>query len=1086
MKRTLVLSVLAVFLLLNLSFAKDKKSDKENKTKWSQIIGSLKFRSIGPGVTSGRITDIVVEPNNQSVWYIAFASGGIWKTTNSGVTFSPIFDHQAVYSIGCLTISPHNPNVLWAGTGENNSQRSVPWGNGVYMSIDGGKTWKHKGLKQSEHIAKILIAPNNENTIYVAAQGPLWGAGGERGLYKSTDGGNSWDTCLYISENTGVTDVVMDPRNPDVLYAASYQRARHVWTLINGGPEAAVYKSTDAGKTWNKLGNGLPGGELGRIGLAISPANPDYVFATIEEYSGKGGFYASTDRGASWEKRNPWFSHSAQYYTEIFCDPHNPDLLYVADTYTRISYDGGRTFKHLGNNSRHVDDHALWIAPDNTKHLIIGGDGGLYETFDRGKTWRFFSNLPCTQDYRIGIDNAEPFYNVYYGTQDNNTWGGPSRTNSSGGITNDFWFQVVGGDGYQARIDPNNPNIVYGQWQYGNLVRFDRKSGEVFYIKPQPEKDEELRWNWDTPLLVSNHSPTRIYIAANRVFRSDNRGDKWTAISKDLTRQIDRNELPIMGKVWSPDAIAKNASTSLYGNIVAMSESPINENLLVIGTDDGLIQVTEDGGNTWREISSFASVPETTYVSDIFTSQHNENVIYATFNNHKRADFKPYVLKSNDKGKSWKLINKGIPENEPVWTIYEDHIKPNLLFLGTEYSLYISTNGGDSWFKHASGLPTIAIRDIEIQKRENDLCLATFGRGIYILDDYSPLREMTNDVLKKDAFIFPIKDALMYIQDDAFSKRNQGSSFYRAKNPPFGATFTYYLKESIKTKKQLRKKAEQKAEKDGETIKYPTLAELQAEDEEQSPYLLFRITDMSGNTIRLLKAPATKGVGKITWDMRYSDVSPVSEKTNINKNAGMPVLPGQYRVCMAKVVDGKITKLTEPETFTCKLLNNASLPTSNRKALADFQQKTARLENGVFATVSLLNETKKQIKLIKKSLLSAANVNIKTLEKVRNIEKKLQALNIKLNGNSSISKRNENQTPAIVERLTYVIWGIWATDNNPTETQKNNYRIASEQLAPVLNELSQIVSVDISSLRAELQKLNAPWVPGMLPQWKPE
>jgi photosystem II stability/assembly factor-like uncharacterized protein len=1086
MKRLAVLSILALFLLLNQSFAKGDDESEKSKTKWSDIIGSMKFRSIGPGVTSGRITDIAVNPENKSVWYIAFASSGLWKTTNSGVTFKPVFANQGSYSVGCITLDSDNPNVIWLGSGENNSQRSVPWGDGIYKSLDGGISWKNMGLKESEHIAKILIDPRDHDIIYVAAQGPLWGPGGDRGLYKSTDGGETWDTTLYISKHTGVTDVIMDPRNPDVLYAASYQRARHVWTLIDGGPEAAVYKTTNAGETWNKLGNGLPGGELGRIGLAISPVNPDYVFATIEEYTGKGGFYASTDRGASWTKRNPWFSHSAQYYTEIFCDPKNSDLLYVADTYTRISYDGGRTFKHLGNNHRHVDDHALWIDQDDTKHILIGGDGGLYESFDRGKTWRFFSNLPCTQDYRIGIDNAEPFYNVYYGTQDNNSWGGPSRTNSSGGITNDFWYLVVGGDGYQARVDPNDPNIVYGQWQYGNLVRFDRKSGEVFYIKPQPEKGELLRWNWDTPLLISHHSPTRIYIAANRIYRSDNRGDKWTAISPDLTRQIDRNQLPIMGKLWGPDAVAKNASTSLYGNIVALAESPINENLLIAGTDDGLIQITEDGGKNWEKISSFPSVPETTYVSDIFVSQHDENVIYATFNNHKRADFKPYVLKSNDKGKSWKMIAKGIPDNEPVWTIYEDHVNPELLFLGTEYSFYISTNGGESWFKHKSGLPTIAVRDIEIQKRENDVCLATFGRGIYILDDYSPLRKMTDEVLEKDAYIFPVKDALMYIQDDSFSKQSQGSSFYRANNPPFGATFTYYLKESIKTKKQLRKEAEKKAEKDGKTIKYPTLEELQAEDEEQAPYLIFKISDMDGNVIRLLKAPAMKGVNKITWDMRYPDVSPVSENLNINKNAGMPVIPGQYKVCMAKNVNGVITKLTEPVVFTCKLLNNSSLPASDRKALAEFQQKTARLQNAVFATASAIQETKKKTKLIKNALMSSVNVDVKTLEKVRDIEAKLQALSIKMTGNTSISKRNENQTPSIVERLTYVIWGIWATNNNPTETQKQNYKIASEQLTPVIDELRQIVSVDIASLKAELQKLNAPWIPGTLPQWNPK
>ncbi len=1084
MKRLFILIILALFLVINLSQTKEKNGNDKDEVKLAQILGALKFRELGPGVTSGRIADIAVNPTNTSVWYIGFASGGLWKTTNGGVTFTPLFDSQKSYSIGCVTIDPHNPNVIWVGTGENNSQRSVPWGDGIYKSCDGGKTWKNMGLKNSEHIAKIIVHPEDPDIIYVAAQGPLWGPGGDRGLYKSTDGGKTWDTTLYISKHTGVTDVIMDPRNPDVLYAASYQRARRVWTLINGGPEAAVYKTTNGGKNWKKLTNGLPGGDLGRIGLALAPANPDIVYATIEEYTGKGGFYASTDRGASWQKRNPWFSRSAQYYTEIFCDPYNPDLLYVVDTYTRISYDGGRTFKHLGNKYRHVDDHAIWIDPADTKHLLIGGDGGLYETFDRGKSFRFFANLPCTQNYRVGIDNAEPFYNVYYGTQDNNTWGGPSRTTQSGGITNDFWYQVVGGDGYQARIDPNNPNIVYAQWQYGNLIRYDRKSGEVFYIKPQPEKDEMLRWNWDTPLILSNHSPTRLYIAANRVFRSDDRGDKWVAISPDLTRQIDRNQLPIMGKVWGPDAVAKNASTSLYGNIVAMAESPLNENLLAVGTDDGLIQITEDGGKTWNKISTFPSVPETTYVSDIYLSQHNENVIYATFNNHKRADFKPYVLKSEDKGKTWKSITEGIPENHPVWTIYEDHKNPNLLFLGTEYSFFISTVAGKNWFQHKSGLPTIAVRDIEIQKRENDIVLATFGRGVYVLDDYSPLQNLAKETLDKEAHIFPVKDALIYIEDDSYRKNNQGGSFYRAKNPPFGATFTYYLKESIKTKKQLRKEAEKKAEKEGKTIKYPTLEELQAEDEEQAPYLIFKIEDMNGNAIRLLKAPASKGIHRITWDMRYPSPTPVNEKTNINKNAGMPVMPGQYKVTMFKNVDGKVTQLAGPVTFTCKLLNNAAISTNDRKALAAFQEKVSDLTWAVYGTQALLSETQKHIKLIEKSLMSSVNIDENLLNKTREIKRKLNEISIKLNGNTSIAKRNENQTPSITDRLTYVIWGMWATNNAPTETQKMNYRIASEELEPALNNLKQIINIDIASLKAELQKLKAPWVPGVIPEWK--
>ncbi|MGB9912526.1 MAG: WD40/YVTN/BNR-like repeat-containing protein, partial [Candidatus Kapaibacteriota bacterium] len=718
------------------SYTKDtKKSESVESPKREVNFDNIKLRAIGPAVFGGRVSDIAVNPYNKKEFYVAVASGGVWKTTNSGTTFFPVFDTYGSFSIGCIAIDSKNPNVVWVGTGENNSQRSVSWGDGVYKSIDGGKSWKNMGLKNSEHIGKIVIHPQNSDVVYVAAQGPLWGPGGDRGLYKTTDGGKTWELVLKISENTGVTDVVMDPRDPNVLYCASYQRRRHVWTLINGGPEAAIYKTTDGGKSWEKLQNGLPSGELGRIGLGLSPADPDIIYAIIEGNEGKGGIYRSTDRGASWEKRNSWFSGSAQYYHEVFCDPKNPERVFFVDTYLRLTEDGGKTLRVVSNKNRHVDDHAVWIDPDDTRHFLVGGDGGLYETFDDGNTWRFFANIPTAQFYRITCDNSEPFYFVYGGTQDNNTWGGPSRTTSSGGITNEDWFLVVGGDGYKAQVDPNNPNIVYAMWQYGNLVRYDRKSGEVYYIQPQPEKGEALRWNWDTPLLLSQHSSTRIYICANKVFRSDDRGQSWKAISPDLTRQIDRNKLPVMGKIWGPDAVAKNASTSFYGNIVAFAESPLDENILIVGTDDGLVQITTNGGSTWNKIEKFSYVPETTYVSDVFASHHNKNVIYVTFDNHKNADFKPYVLMTTDLGKTWQSISSNLPENGSVYSIVEDFKDPNLLFVGTEFGLFLSTNRGKEWVQLKGNFPTIAVRDLEIQKRESDLVVGTFGRGIYILDD---------------------------------------------------------------------------------------------------------------------------------------------------------------------------------------------------------------------------------------------------------------------------------------------------------------------------------------------------------------
>ncbi len=1073
---------LVLLLTLSINSYAEKKSDAKDTLLTSSILSGMKLRLIGPGVISGRIGDIAVNPQDKSTFYVAVASGGVWKTTNKGTSFTPIFDNQSSYSIGCVALDPNNPYIVWVGTGENNSQRSVAYGDGVYKSIDGGKSWNRVGLEKSEHIGKILIDPRNSNVVYVAAQGPLWGAGGDRGLYKTTDGGGSWECVLKISENTGVSDIAFDPRNPDVIYASSYQRRRHVWTLVNGGPEAAIHKSTDGGKNWNKLTNGLPGGELGRIAIAVSPVEPDIVYALIEATEDNGGFFRSTDRGASWEKRYNYKNTSAQYYQELFCDPKNPDRVYSMDTYLQVTDDGGKTWRSLGNRYRHVDDHALWIDPDNTNHLIVGGDGGLYQTYDRGSTWDYFENLPVSQFYRVATDNSEPFYYVYGGTQDNSTWGGPSRTINSGGITNEDWFLIVGGDGYQARIDPTNPDIVYGQWQYGNLVRYDRKSGEVFYIQPQQEKGEELRWNWDTPLILSSHSPTRLYIAANRLFRSDDRGNTWKAISPDLSRQIDRNKLPVMGEIQSIDAVAKNASTSLYGNSVALSESPLNQDLLYVGTDDGLIQITDDGGQSWTAVKSINGLPDTTYVSDLFASQHNENVVYASFNNHKRADFKPYLFKSTDKGKSWKSIVGNLPNNHQVWTIVEDFVNPNLLFCGTEFALYFSIDGGEKWTKLSSGFPTIAVRDLEIQKRESDLVVGTFGRGIYILDDYSPLRNLNNEVLLKDIYLFPVKDALMFNQDDSKAKSDNGETFYRAKNPNYGATFSFYIKDAFKSIKQSRREQEKKLEKEGKPIDYPTLEQMFKEDNEETSYLIFQITNEEGIVCRQLTHTPSKGINRINWDLCFPNTVPIKNDIQLNKYSGMHVLPGKYFVSILKYENGEITKLTEPQAFIVKPLNNVTLPSKDNKQLVIFRKQLLNLQLSVLSSNSYLADLKTRIKAMKKAILATINPQNSLIKKAREIELQLIDIDVILNGNSTIARLNENQPPSLTDRLNYILWGVWTTSQDVTETQKMSFKIADEGIKDIINKLKQITEVDIKSIENELDKMNAPWTPGRLPR----
>ena len=1083
------LRIFASLLIILFSFSifaqendNDKKEDK-NPYK-SGTFSGLKFRSIGPAATSGRVVDFTVNPNNFNEYYAAIACGNVWKTTNSGTTWDPIFDKYGSHSIGCVTLDPNNPHVVYVGTGENNSQRSVSWGDGIYRSEDGGKSFKNIGLKKSEHIAKILVDPRDSKVIYVAAQGPLWGPGGQRGLYKSTDYGTTWDSVLYISPNTGVTDVVMDPRNPDVLYAASYQRRRHVWTLINGGPEGAIHKSTDAGKTWNKLSSGLPKGDVGRIGLSISPVNPDYIYAVIEAANDGSGFFRTTNRGASWEKMSDYKNVSAQYYSETFCDPVDVNKVYILDTFSSITTDGGKTFDRISTKGRHVDDHAFWINPNNTDNFMIGGDGGIYETFDGAKTFRYKENLPTLQFYRVSVDNYEPFYRVMGGTQDNNSMIGPSQTINEEGIVNADWVPLVGGDGYEAITDPSNPNIIYCEWQHGGLTRYDMQSGEQISIKPQERKDEApYRWNWDTPLITSQHSNTRIYIAANKVFRSDDRGDTWQVISDDLTRQVDRNKFPVMDKVWSVDAVAKNASTSFYGNIVSLTESPIIEGLIYVGTDDGLVQVTEDGGKNWRKIESFPGVPEMTYVSCLYTSQHDANTVYATFDNHKRADFKPYVFVSNDRGKSWKSIAGDLKEPQVVYTIVQDHVKNDLFFIGTEYGVFFTNTGGEKWIQLKGDLPTQAVRDLDIQKRENDLALATFGRGFYILDNYSPLRETTEKFLNDENYkLFPVKDALMYTKRSAtFS--GVGSSYYKAENPPFGATFTYYIKEAPKTLKQQRQDIEKELIKKNEPVYYPSFEDLKKEDDEEKSFLLFNIYDDAGNVVRKLKTKVESGINRFTWDLRYASFNPIKKATDENLG-GYPVMPGKYKVTMSLSFAGILKEVAGPVEFEAKVLNNVTLPAVDRNELIAFQKKIGNLNRAVNGAVQVSTDLKEKIDIIKTALKQTDGAPQSLTDEASRIADENTALYRKLVDDEVISSRNEPTFPSIASRVGETVYGMWSSTSAPTESFRQNYRIAAEEFKPVLEKLKRLIETDLKNLENEMNKLNSPWTPGRVPDWK--
>jgi len=1064
--------------------AQRSSGDGDGSRLNSGTFSGLELRNTGPAFMSGRIADVVKNPHDRSVWYMAVSSGNVWKTVNAGTTWKPIFDNYGSYSMGCIALDPNNPEVVWLGTGENASQRSAGYGDGVYKSLDGGISWTNVGLKSSEHIGKILIDPRDSDVVYVAAQGPLWAPGGDRGLYKTTDGGASWELVLDIGENTGVTDIAFETGNPDIIYAASYQRRRHVGILVAGGPESAIYKSSDAGATWKKLTRGIPKVDMGRIALAVSPQKPNVVYALIAAVDGKSGFFRSPDRGEHWVKMGDYIVVDPQYYGEIYADPHKFDRVYAMDVMIHYTEDGGRTFQRLGSQYKHVDNHAMLFDPDDPEYLMVGSDGGLYESWDRGDTWKAIQNLSITQFYRVGIDNATPFYNVYGGTQDNSTLGGPSRTKKVHGITNADWFITIGGDGFQTRVDPENPDILYSQYQYAGIVRYDKRSGERTEIQPQSGPGgSALRWHWDSPLVISPFSNTRLYFAANILFRSDDRGDTWVAVSPDLSRGLDRNQMEVMGTVWSPDAVWKNVFTSPFGTIVSLDESPLVEGLIYVGTDDGLIQVTEDGGANWRKIDSFPGVPDMTYVADVAASRHDENTVYAVFNNHKSGDFKPYVLKSTDRGGSWRAITGNIPERHVTWTIAEDHENAGLLFVGTELGLFFTIDGGGEWIQLKGGVPTVAFRDLEIQRRENDLVGATFGRGFYILDDYSPLRHVSAELLEGETSLFPVKDPWMYIESGPMGyseKGSQGAAFFTAPNPPFGAVFTYYLRDALKSQRQQRQAGEAQLRREGEPVRYPSWDELQREDRADDPAVILSVSDEDGNVVRRITGRTSAGMHRIAWDLRYPAFAPTRRG---RESSGPMVVPGRYTVRLAKMVDGVFTAMGEPRSFEAKPLGLATLAASDKAALLVFQKKVGRLQRAVLGADRVVEETLEQLGFVELALLNTPAADVSLFEQVRDLKERLYDIDEQLTGDITQSSRAEFTAPGITQRVQRIVENFWSS-SAPTTTNQQNYEIAGRAFQQVLEELRVLVDVDMAGLGERLEAIGAPWTPGRgVPSW---
>lgn len=1081
--KTKLLPLFLVSLLGVGLFAQDR-----DKSVWAdENFSGLKLRSIGPALMAGRIADIAIHPGDDNIWYVAVGSGNVWKTVNAGVTWKPIFDDQRSYSTGCITIDPNNPDIIWLGTGENVGGRHVGYGDGIYRSDDGGESWTNMGLGESEHISRIVIHPDNSDVIWVAAQGPLWSKGGERGIFKSSDGGKSWEQVLGDKEWVGATEIVIDPRNPNRLYAATWQRHRTIAAYMGGGPGTGLYRSGDGGESWEKLTKGLPTSNMGKIGLAISPQKPDILYAAIELDRRTGALYRSADRGSTWEKRSDTVSGATgpHYYQELYASPHQFDRLYLMDNRIQISDNGGKTFRRMKEEHKHGDNHAIAFRADDPDYLLIGTDGGMYESFDLAQNWRFIENMPITQFYKLALDDAEPFYNIYGGTQDNSTEGGPSRTDNAQGIQNSDWRVVLNWDGHQPATEPGNPDIMYGQRQQGTLSRIDLTTGEVVDIVPQPDEGEDYeRFNWDAPILVSPHSPTRIYFGSQRLWRSDNRGDSWTAVSNDLTRNEERLALPIMGRTQSWDNPWDVSAMSTYNTITSIAESPVREGLITIGTDDGLIQVTENGGKTWRKIEagSLPGVPKTAYVNDIKADLFDAGTAYIALDNHKYGDFQPYLLKTTNRGKTWRSIRGNLPDRTLVWRIVQDHVEPELLFAGTEFGIYFSANGGEVWTKLTGGVPVISFRDLAIQRRENDLVGASFGRSFYVLDDYTALREVSEDQMEEEATLFPIRKAWWYIPRPHLSfsagKGSQGAGHFVAPNPPFGAVFTYYLKEAIKTLKDIRKEDEKALNEKNRDIPFPGWDAIEAERRQDAPKIWISVEDSRGNVVRRVSGAAGKGFHRVAWDLRYPAADAIDlDSGGDEPGSGFLAAPGTYTATLYRQLDGEVSQLAQSQQFEVVRLRRGALPGARPAVAAAFWRDYEDATRTASALQLTLRKALTKVKAMKLALASSTAEAGVLDERLHDLRMELLELDGKLSGNRSKQQPGEKTKPNIGYRLFAVARGVGQSTYGPTETNRRGLEIAVNQLTDAQAELES-AKAKMSALAQDLLDAGAPWIEG--------
>ncbi|MGH9775623.1 MAG: VPS10 domain-containing protein [Candidatus Acidiferrales bacterium] len=1028
---------------------------------------NLKLREIGPAIMGGRIDDIAVNERDPNTAYFGAATGGVWKTTNGGDTWEPVFDHEGTSTIGAIALAPSDPSILWVGTGEQNNRQSSSWGDGVYKSADGGKTWAHLGLEATQHIGKILIHPTNPDVVYVAALGHLWGPNPERGLYRTSDGGKTWAKVLSINDDTGVVDLAMDPVSPDTLYAAAYERRRTAWGYSGGGPGSAIYKTTDGGAHWTKLTKGLPDGDDGRIGLAVYPRNANIVYARIENKNG--GIFRSEDKGETWTKMgstNP----RPSYFSRIVVDPNNDLRIWVLGADMYYSEDGGKNFRTDWVKNVHSDFHTLWLDPSDSRHIWAGCDGGMYTSHDGGKSWESVNTIALGQFYEVGFDMRQP-YTICGGLQDNAEWCGPSQTWFTSGITNDDWFRVGGGDGFYVKPDPADPLTVYEESQDGNMARRDLRSNEARLIRPkEKEGDPPYRFNWNSPLIISAHDPKTIYYGGNFLFKSTDRGDTWTRLGGDLTTGVDRNKLAILGKTPSKDTLSLNDGVAWWPTITSISESPESSAVLWVGTDDGNLQVSRDGGETWKSVADrVPGVPKGTYVSRVVTSKYAEGAAYVCFDGHRSDDFHVYLFYTSDYGDSWQSVAGDLPQDNGILhVVREDLQNPAILFAGTETGAYWSNDRGAHWHRFKMNLPTVPVDDIQIHPRENDLIFGTHGRSIWIFDDITPLEDLNDKLLSSDLSVLPIRPAVewrMYSNDWFLAQKH-----FLGSNPPYGALIDFYLKSAP---------PEKPAEKDKDDAKD---ADKDKEKEKAVQKVKITISDKDGKRVRQLEVEAHAGINRVAWDLRYD---PPTELTAEQRAAqaqgffnggsrGPAVEPGTYTVNVA------LGSSTGSETVKVVEDPRISISDADRSARHDAIMQ-------LYAMVKTADEGRKTIVALKNSLDSARDSWKKSdapkipeaiQQQAEALSKKIEEIHAKfvppertLGFAGAPLVYTPPPLPMRIGRLMFEISGYTAA---PTSAEKEELDNLSNSLNQEMAALDKLQKEDVAALNKALNDAGVP------------